>query len=577
MDMKRFFLGFIMMIAVAMVGCNGNGGGNMPGTGGGGGTPTPSDVDLTKLLSGYLMIPASGLEFTIKAGETKTLGDYVVFSCPSGGADCMVTVTRNPDGTIMGATSSGGMATAAPSQMAQDAHTAKMARISAIGKHHAANVPSNCADSSNCGNSLPALPKKADAHPTATAIVLAGGGKITVTDGPNATRLNDVLDQDDDGNDGTSNIPNATEFMMQSKPALPPIPITGWKASVHQRNTTEKITDTLTVYQNNMPDDQAIQDTYPNSGAAYISDRTLSNNELTLTFAASGINNKTSAYFMGAGFPTTAGTFVTTKVDDTATDVKENEFEGTFRGVSGTYACTGGSGNCTVRRTADTLVFEGNAWTFKAKAADKITGALADMDYLAFGYWVRTTSGTNGMTYDVAAFGEGSDDFAVDSVSSVKGTANYAGPAAGLFATRTFATDGTSTITDGGEFTAKVNLTANFGGQSLAFDKQWRIMGTVKDFMDSTGKIIDSNWMLDLDKVMLATVNSAGTDYENHVNAFNGTTSMNDRVNGVWKGMFYGVSDDVGGVMPQPSSVAGQFGAKFSNGEVLGGFGATKQ
>ena len=570
MNMKRFFLGFIMMIALAMVGCNGNGG--VPAAGKIQDDPTPvtqNPIDLGMLLAGYTDL-GEDKEYTIKAGMSMDVGD-AKFMCAAGGADCTVTV-KDDKATY---SSDGGMVTATgPSQMAQDAYDSTMARIMSIGDHHIKNVPPGNAEM------LPALPKHPDAQSTDTTTIsllkgdLITGGVITVTElHSGGTSRTDALGIDDDGTNTyidntdstvtTQSLPNADEFMMQSNPTNPPIAITDWKANVYKR--TKPATDTLTIYQNDVAGDEAFNTYYAASNV--LIDAVA---EDVVTFANASVNKDSTSYFVGAGFPTADGGVI-----DTSHETGKNEFEGTFHGVAGTYSCGNASTSCRALRADGVLELTGT-WKFEPDDPEtKVKGVVADGDYLAFGYWKRESKGTNGMTtYNISAFGQGSMPFVASAIPALQGTAKYAGPAAGLFAKRTFSSDGTSQVTQGGEFTADVNLTASFGGGAIAFNDQFSIDGTVTGFKNSKGNTIDPGWALTLNKANFATVNSAGTDYEAHTNSFDGTIkAMGTTVGGKWEGMFYGPSANDA----MPSSVAGQFGARFTNGEVLGGFGAVKK
>ncbi|MCY4406591.1 MAG: hypothetical protein OXC15_09500 [Rhodospirillaceae bacterium] len=92
--LTRTFLAACSAVALSAVvyGCGG----------GGGGTPLPpAAVDLSRVTSGYTVVPDT---YEIAAGETRTVGD-VTFTCAAGGADCTVTVAE--DGTALVAAGSG--------------------------------------------------------------------------------------------------------------------------------------------------------------------------------------------------------------------------------------------------------------------------------------------------------------------------------------------------------------------------------------------------------------------------------------------------------------------------------------
>ena len=81
----------------------------------------------------------------------------------------------------------------------------------------------------------------------------------------------------------------------------------------------------------------------------------------------------------------------------------------------------------------------------QGQTSDELTvaGVIRDMDYLTFGYWVRTYFGgeDGAMRYQFAAFADGSPDYGT--VADLRGSATYEGDATGLFMTKMFdSTDG---------------------------------------------------------------------------------------------------------------------------------------
>ena len=272
----------------------------------------------------------------------------------------------------------------------------------------------------------------------------------------------------------------------------------------------------------------------------------------------------------GLSATTRTGTFT----DDAATtDVKENELKGKFNGVAGTFACT--NEPCTISVDKDVkLSTLAGTWTFTPDSNATVAGVDLDADYIDFGYWMETTTVAGTDSYKAAAFYRGSD--AAGDVTNVLGSATYTGGAAGLFTRKTFADDGSSsTLTSGGRFTADAELTANFGGGDVGSNDQWSISGTIDQFKDSAGKLIDPAWSLSLMTVQEAngsvTAKGTWTDAPSGAAAhFSGSTTGG----GKWSGNFYG--DTGTGGTTAPPHVAGQFTGVFNNGDVMGAFGATK-
>ena len=250
-------------------------------------------------------------------------------------------------------------------------------------------------------------------------------------------------------------------------------------------------------------------------------------------------------------------------MDDTNTaDVDESAVEGMFNGVPGTFACP--TGTCTVRTDKDgeiaSLV---GTWTFTPSAVDTgddphmVAGVVADTDYLDFGYWLNTVENEDGETTYVAnTFFRGQDEYG--SVQAVEGSATYEGGAAGLFTQQEFSSDGMGTLIGAGRFTANANLVASFGGGGVPADDHFTVKGAITNFMHD-GDPIDATWRVSLD----------GTISQNTGTFANPGNSVSGR--------FYGDDTAVDNVEPLPTGVAGEFNATFSNGHVIGVFGATKQ
>ena len=271
------------------------------------------------------------------------------------------------------------------------------------------------------------------------------------------------------------------------------------------------------------------------------------------------------------------------------TDDSELTFNGMFNGIKGKYTC---SLDCKISwNPNDTFSFTALetgtlSVTFTPTTDyEKITipGAKGDTDYLAFGYWLQTN---DTMAYGVGTFAEGSMPFAVADISALRGSAKYAGSAVGMYTKNSFSSGGVSSLDETGQFTANVKLTANFGGDTVESDDLYTISGSVSSFKNAAGMIIDNSWNLTLGKAPFAAgargSNRTITD-NSHTNTFNGTTALG----GKWTGMFYGSphnddaktddDDTLLNATTYPSGIAGEFDGGFTNGRVIGAFGATEQ
>ena len=131
----------------------------------------------------------------------------------------------------------------------------------------------------------------------------------------------------------------------------------------------------------------------------------------------------------------------------------------------------------------------------------------------------------------------------------------------------------------GGQFTADAVLTATFGGGNVPANDHYSIIGSIDNFRGRNGRSIDSSWSLDLGKASFDSQQGADLTGTNS-NVFSGATEGDQGLTGAWNGRFFGpVVDDNDDAMPGnqstfPSGVAGTFSGHFTNGDVLGAFGA---
>ena len=218
----------------------------------------------------------------------------------------------------------------------------------------------------------------------------------------------------------------------------------------------------------------------------------------------------------------------------------------------------------------------GPNWTFTpatlAAGAPAHMVAVADTDYLHFGYWLNTSENDDGETvYEIAAITGGTVLSDLSIVRTLMGSAKYAGPATGLYVKKTPAEDGRSLVpTSSGQFTAQAALTAYFIGDDVTATNSNSIDGMITNFMNGDG-YIDPTWSVTLKQ---AKYDGATTLTDGR---FTGVTEGDKGMEGTWGGKFFG--DVTLGVPDEdptvyPSGVAGDFNGHFSNGHVLGAFGA---
>ena len=265
--------------------------------------------------------------------------------------------------------------------------------------------------------------------------------------------------------------------------------------------------------------------------------------------------------------------------------------KGTFDGASGVFSCV--AADCSVVVEDKKFAGFGQPWIFTAAPGATIDTLVTDADYLHFGYWKQATEDADGVVgYDFQSFSGGEQSFGMDNIGPltdddatyVRGTASYAGPAAGLYVRKSLMPDGSTASATSGSFTAHAKLGAHFGQnakKTIAPANLYSIWGTVGNFRDGTTRL--DGWTVELKRASFDGLDGAGGGA--YTDTFKGETTGG----GSWNGQFFGVStegsagdDTATPVEPavpasMPSSVAGEFDATFNNGQVNGAFGAVKQ
>ena len=470
--------------------------------------PDPATVDLSAVPDHNLMAG----EHVIEPGESLVEGN-VEFSCPADGEACVVTVAVDADGKIS-ANSTGGAASVLYSMAYLDDRMAgiRMASDRALGIASAIT-------------SATSTPPAIDVEVTATR---ATGEEASV----------EVAVTGDDAGTG--------DFEAADAPAA----IAGWHGSSWMRG---EATEHVTVYTD-------IDEPTPTAFTMiHLLDRSTdddaSDNE-ALSITNANVNMVSGV----AEFPSAAlQTGVPFDEDD--------EFTGMFDGAPGTFTCA--AADCTLSTDGDgKLASVAGIWYFTPDEGAKVP--VADDDYLHFGWWLNSPDEANDdgeYEYMLDTFYGGSTaPFTGDEVAVVEGKAKYSGAAAGLYATRTFE-DGDATGANDGTFTADVALTAAFGGDDVAINDQFKISGSVTNFMEGGESL---GWSVALQEVDISGT-GGGDAYliEGDASAFSGTGAPGT---GSWEAMFYGPVDGVAA----PTGVAGQFGANLGDTDLAGAFGATK-
>ena len=277
------------------------------------------------------------------------------------------------------------------------------------------------------------------------------------------------------------------------------------------------------------------------------------------TYAVSAADNGKIASSKFPSGASTTRTYAVYDEDGTAAAKAASQFSGTFDGASGMYRCVDATDGCTVSTDAEGkfTALTADEWEFTPAAG--ATVAVADTDYMTYGFWLDTTTKDGKVTsYDTV------QTFATSSLgestgltdAAVTGTATYEGGAAGVYVHQTKKEDGTDDTVTSGRFTADVALKAYFDETALRNENT--IEGTISDF-DLVGGP-DNSWSVNV---------SAG--FGNDGALTTGVASGMTGDNGSLSGQFHGDATSVPGVL------VGEFNSNFVNGSVAGAYGARKQ
>ncbi len=597
MDMKRFFLYAIVIAALALAGCGSDGNGGMtampdpaPDP-----DPMPTAIDLSSLTAG-MMLGAAGAQ-TIQPGMTYESGQ-VMFTCPAGGSACMVTVNANGTATY---DANGGMPTVANTQAAIDRMDAMVAaatkaagtKLTAIMAEAAQGPGQNPANNDAGLGGSDALGSDGQTGTEDDPYKLAitrdrMATKVTITD---STPAFDGLDDDNNTmrDDDEPQFEKAMDMGMAN----------GFAGSMHVRVNSDddddgKVEEVVVV----RTDIDAPKATpfaeVTNEDTTLSQALTVRKDGGSITDAdpadsilvQAGTGNANLPKIMSAAFAapsdggaTTVHTFLPAATGDTPRDAAE--VMGTYNGAMGTYTC-GGSADCTVTVNGEGEVTTiAGGWTFTPN--EGATSDVADTSYLAYGFWLKRTTKDGETTYnEVEAFTGGNVPQTVAAnLANVAGTATYMGNSTGVYVKNVTDSQGAITSATSGVYSADVTLNASFGGGKIGVDDQFRIDGEVTDFALEHGE--ENDWMVKLESADFSGVANRGPDTpagSSHTNVFSSTTIGDSAADkGSWNGGFYGVATEITeDETPRnaPPHVLGEFNANFTDGAVLGAFGADK-
>ena len=228
----------------------------------------------------------------------------------------------------------------------------------------------------------------------------------------------------------------------------------------------------------------------------------------------------------------------------TTNDYDTTRFGGTYDSASGTFECTG---TCTVAHEGGSIYnLSSGDWTFTTSKTARVP--VDDDSYMYFGWWKRELESTGAFSFQMFSGGAHEVSNIPDTLT---GTATYTGPAVGQYAIY----QPLGTQTESGSFTARAELTADFGNAL----SEGTLSGRVTNFSNA------SDWSVTLKSADIDT----GTVADGNVSW---TIAGNTEDGGMWDAQFF---SDVAGFTGYPEGVAGTFDAKFDDvGRLIGAFGA---
>ena len=553
MDMKRFFLYFMVIAALALAGCGGNGGGGMAGGGNGGDTPTcppgqtgtppncvtpgPTVADLFATAhterakaEGAATTAENAVKDATKysgmLGVLKVKGDS---SQATMNADNVLNAKTAANGAVM--TAEGALAELRKADTAADTHN-NTALNSAI----AAAIEA-------AEQAIKDAKKEADSSDLKTAVQMVTGtnankpktsaqaGK-TVAEKIEAALMPTAAD-------------NGAGIRVLHGSALPPT--TGVGADTGK--TLVKMNDSM-----GMTWEQIV-------GSANVMKKRIVSGSDTKVVDASSVSG------LELTLQATPTDRSTTKdgiqVNDGEQFVNADGASVEFKGIPGTVFCQGSDCAVSTATTNNIRTLTGSWYFTPADKEKSYVLASNNRDYEAetlfaqYGHWL-TEDDTGLVTVRTFAMSEGNaSNLAVNVTDTLTDkSATYTGRAVGMSFRKQLNSDGT--VVDGsrqsGAFTADVSLKATFGDAPM-------LGGTVNNFTSANGDAVNSDWSVTLREGAFANATLA-----NGIARTSTTTQ-----DGVWSAASYGEDGK------RPDGIFGGFNAHFSDGHAAGAYATKKQ
>ena len=253
------------------------------------------------------------------------------------------------------------------------------------------------------------------------------------------------------------------------------------------------------------------------------------------------------------------------------------QFEGTWRGVPGTFVCSACSTTQRLMVTAELVMGEeeltanldSQDWSFQP--TNRMATIQDNADYLYFGWWHDVPKASTG-AHEFRTFAGGNQAFDLSNVQALEGEATYMGPATGKYTQ-----EGGSRLSptySADAFTATATLTADFDEDNTL----GTIKGSIGSFHSGDGSAL-AGWQVKLNPLELSGSDAiVSTDVADIADATMGNAvakiGSTESDNGSWSAAFFGNNRQDG----EPGSVAGQFDANFvdANIHIVGAYGAHK-
>ena len=184
-----------------------------------------------------------------------------------------------------------------------------------------------------------------------------------------------------------------------------------------------------------------------------------------------------------------------------------------------------------------------------------------DDPWVHFGWWLEMSEDVEPPGYKFATFVDGGNRYSLSDLQDVvTGTAQYEGPAAGVYVKR----EPTTLNTHGSRFNAKVSLTAEFHGANDFNNQVLSLQGGISNFVDSDSETALHDWSatLSLNKYT-SEADDADSLFGSVVVSAPGFDTEGSALYGTWQAHFHEGSEwyKGSGLAGVPGTVAGQFRA----------------